>query len=321
MVHLNPSFISRLDQKLEIIKKHRPLSVTIVTKLKEQFAVEMTYNSNAIEGNRLTLKETYMVISEGLTVKGKSLKDHLEAKDHYEAINFLFELIEHDRRHSISEHLIRSLQQLVVRETDKKNAGQYRTGNVLITGSSHSPPEAYELPHLMSEFVDWMKSNKKKYHPVELAALAHHRLVHIHPFVDGNGRTARLLMNLLLMQQGYPLVSILKNDRKKYYDALDKADRGNEAPLMQFIAQAVERSLNLYLKVLLPEKNSGHAAAKRYVRLSEIAKNTPYSTKYLNLLIRTGKLDGHKEGRNWVSTREALESYLNNRQRKRKVGN
>jgi Fic family protein len=317
--HLNTVLAKRLDQKLDIINKHRPIPSTIVSKLKEQFAIEMTYNSNAIEGNRLTLKETYLVISEGLTVKGKSLKDHLEAKDHYEAIHFLFELIEHDQRHTVSEHMIRSLQQMVVRETDAKNAGSYRTGNVMITGSSHTHPEAHEVPHFMKQFVDWLRYNVKNYHPVELAALAHHRLVHIHPFVDGNGRTARLFMNLLLMQQGYPLVTILKNDRKKYYDVLDKADRGKCSALVQFIAQAVERSLNLYLKILCPSNSRKERDAKRYVSLSEIAKNTSFSAKYLNLLIRTGKLEGHKEGRNWVSSKEALESYLAGKQRKRKL--
>jgi hypothetical protein len=320
MGHLSAVFADRLNHKLKIIENHRPISGAMVNKLKEQFAIELTYNSNAIEGNRLTLKETYLVISEGITVKGKSLKDHLEAKDHYEAIHFLFDWIEHDRRHTLSEHLIRSLQQLVVRETDTKNAGAYRTGSLMITGSSHSPPDAQEIPHLMKEFVHWIKSSAKNLHPVELAALAHHRLVHIHPFADGNGRTGRLLMNLLLMQQGYPLVTILKHDRKKYYDVLDKADRGNQGPMIQLIAQAVERSLNLYLKVLQPAKAGKSVEIGRYAPLSEIAKRSPYSTKYLNLLIRTGKLEGHKEGRNWVSSPEALDRYLKSRQRKRKVG-
>lgn len=320
MGYLSAVFAERLNQKLKIIEKHRPISSALVNKLKEQFAIELTYNSNAIEGNRLSLKETYLVISEGITVKGKSLKDHLEAKDHYEAIHFLFELIEHDRRHTVSEHLIRSLQQLVVRETDAKNAGAYRTGSVMITGSSHSPPEVHEISHLMKDFVNWIKLSAKKLDPVELAALAHHRLVHIHPFADGNGRTARLLMNLLLMQRGYPLVTILKNDRKKYYNVLDQADRGNQGPMVQLIAQAVERSLNLYLKVLQPVKTRNSKEIERYVSLSDLAKGSPYSAKYLNLLIRTGRLEGHKEGRNWVSTPEALDRYLKSRQRKRTVG-
>jgi len=305
---------SRLESKLSEIKKLRPLPASSVAKLKEQFAIEMTYNSNAIEGNRLTLKETYLVISEGITIKGKSLKDHLEAKDHYEAIQFLYDLIEHEKRHTLSEHLIRSLQQMIVAESDPKIAGSFRTGSVLITGSSHKPPDAQQVPGLVQMLVKWMNKNHDDLHPVEIAALAHHQLVAIHPFFDGNGRTARLLMNLLLMQKGYPLVAILKNDRKRYYDALEKADKGDAAPLVRFVAQAVERSMNIYLKVLAPKGSR----AQKYAPLSAIASGTPYSEKYLNLLVRQGKLEAHKEGRIWVTTKEALARYVAGRKRRRK---
>lgn len=118
----------------------------------------------------------------------------------------------------------------------------------MITGSAHVPPEAREVPHHMQNFVRWMRTNQGKLHPIELAALAHHRLVFIHPFSDGNGRTARLLMNLLLMQQGYPLVTVLKNDRKKYYDVLEKADRGRVEPLVRLCVQAVERDFKKVVK-------------------------------------------------------------------------
>lgn len=310
MAPLNSKVKARLDKKLAVIQRFRPLPTAVVTKLKEQFAIEMTFNSNAIEGNRLSLKETYLVISQGITVKGKSLKEHLEAKDHYEAIQYLYELIEHKRRQTISEHLIRSLQQIIVAETDPKSAGAYRAGSVMITGSSHVPPEAHNVPQLMRQLVSWLSRQSTSMHPIERAAAAHHRLVHIHPFVDGNGRTARLLMNLLLMQNGYPLAVILKNDRKKYYEALEAADQGDTAKITMLIAQAVERSMNLYLKAL----GSGE---EKYFPLSEIAKKTPYSAKYLNLLVRAGKLEAHKMGRVWVTSPEALDRYLAERERKR----
>lgn len=303
----------RLDEKLAIITRLRPLPPSAVDKLKEQFAIELTYNSNAIEGNKLTLKETYLVISEGLTVRGKSLKDHLEAKDHYEAIHFLYELIEHDKRHTVSEQVIRSLQQLVVSQSDRKVAGSYRTGNVFITGAKHTPPDAQDIPELMHRLVVWVRAHIQTMHPVELAALTHHKVVHIHPFFDGNGRTARLLMNLILLQRGYPLVVILKHDRKKYYDVLEKADNDKIAPLIRFIAQAVERSLNIYLKALVPRQT----AAKRFFPLSTIAKQTPYSEKYLNLLARHGRIEAHKEGRIWLTSLEAVIHYQEARQRKR----
>jgi Fic family protein len=314
MPYLDQKLKKRLETKLAPINKARPLSPAVVAKLREQFNLEMTYNSNAIEGNRLSLKETYFVISQGLTIKGKSLKDHLEAKDHHEAIEYLYDLVEHNKKHTFSSALIRQLQQLVVKETDPKFAGFYRVGNVGITGSSHKPPEAHEVPHLMSELVLWVTANTKKLHPVELAAIVHHKLVHIHPFNDGNGRTARLVMNVLLMRVGYPLAVILKNDRKKYYDTLEQADKGNNKPFVVFVAQAVERSLTLYLKALVPSAGK----RRRYLPLSVISSQTPYSDKYLNLLARGGKIDAHKEGRNWVTTLEAIENYRADRARKRK---
>lgn len=307
------TLLKRLDQKLELIQTHRPLSSNLVQKLKEQFSIEMTYNSNAIEGNRLTLKETYLVINEGITVKGRSFKDHLEAKNHHEAIHYLYDLIEHEKRQTVSEQLIRSLQQLVIKDIEDQEAGQYRKGNVMITGSSHRPHEGYEVPKLMAELVSWVRKNQNKMHPVELAALAHHKLVHIHPFTDGNGRTARLFMNLILMQKGYPMVIILKNDRQKYYRALDKADRGNSADIEKLIAQAVERSMNIYLKVI----KSGTSSYEKLVPLSALTKKSGFSEKYLNLLARSGKLEAHKEGRNWLSSQRALDSYLQTRERKR----
>lgn len=309
MEYINPHTQKRIDEKLAQLQSLRPLPHAAVAKLKEQFAIEMTYNSNAIEGNKLTLKETFLVVNEGLTIKGKPLKDHLEAKDHHEALRYLYELIEHDKKLPISEVLIRNLHKLVVRETDH-SAGSYRSSNVMITGSKHVPQEAYELPRLMRDLIWWIRSAWKKLHPIEMAALSHHRLVYIHPFFDGNGRVARLLMNLLLMREGYPLVVILKNDRKKYYQMLEKADKGNLNPFVQFTAQAVERSLNIYLKNLLKP-------GRRYLPLSEISKQTPYSEKYLNLLARLGRIDAYKEGRNWVTTLEAVNNYIKGRQRQR----
>ncbi len=134
----------------------------------------------------------------------------------------------------------------------------------------------------------------------------------MHLFFDRNGRTARLAMNVLLMQNGYPLVIIFKNDRKKYYDVLEKADKGKLEPLINFIAQAVEKSLTIYLNAI-----DGASGTKKFLSLSELATKTPYSEKYLNLLARYGKIDAHKDGRNWVSSVEAIKEYQKNRQRKR----
>jgi Fic family protein len=183
----------------------------------------------------------------------------------------------------------------------------------MITGTDHKPPEAIEVSGLMSDLIDWMRKIKATLSPIELSALLHHRLVHIHPFFDGNGRTARLAMNVFLLQKGYPLVIILKNDRKKYYRVLARADKGEYEPLVTFIAQAVERSLDIYLKVLTPMNKK----SEKFYSLLDLSAETPYPAKYLNLLARTGKLEAHKEGRDWLSTKEAVVRYIDSRKRKR----
>ncbi|MCP3888123.1 MAG: Fic family protein, partial [Desulfobulbaceae bacterium] len=304
--YLDQTIADRLEEKLSKLNSLRPLPKSAVEKLKGHLRMEMTYNSNAIEGNSLTLRETFLIINEGVTVKGKPLKDHLEAQDHHSALQYLYELVEIDTHNTISEQLIRSFHQLTTLATDKEWAGVYRNANVIITGTSHQPPDALEVPHKMQELIIWLRESQAKIHIVELAALLHHRIVHIHPFFDGNGRTSRLLMNVLLMQQGFPLTIILKNDRKKYYRVLAQADQGNVKPLALFIAQAVERTLDIYLKTLTPVTEN----REEYLPLSALAKHTSYSAKYLNLLIRKGKLAGHKEGRIWLSTINAVNVYI-----------
>lgn len=310
MALLDPRIRKRLDEKLAKLNKLRPLSATQVQKLREQLEIEMTYNSNAIEGNSLTLRETWLVLHEGMTIKGKSLKDHLEAKDHKEALDFLFELVS-DKRCTISAHLIRQLHQLVVQETEKAWAGRYRNGVVIIGGAKHIPPDALDVPRQMASLMQWLKKNERKMHTVELAAILHHKLTAIHPFFDGNGRTARLVMNVILMRKGFPLAIILKNDRKKYYDVLQRADSGDLAPWTLFITQAVERTLDLYLRTFSREKPG------KLVTLAEVSRNTPYSQKYINLLARTGRIFAVKRGRIWYTTKEAIEEYRNGRMRNR----
>jgi len=310
---LSPIIINRLKVKLKKLNSLRPLPVLAVQKLKEQFEVEMTYNSNAIEGNSLTLRETFLVLHEGITIKGKPLKDHLEATNHKDALDFLYEFAEKGKKITISEHLIKNLHHLITQNIEKEWAGRYRNASVRIAGTSHQPPDSLEIPHLMGELVKWFGANQRKLHPVELAALLHHKLVHIHPFFDGNGRTARLAMNVMLLHKGYPLVIILKNDRKRYYRVLQEADKGNDKPLLEFVAKAVERSLEIYLDTLTPSSKK----KEKFISLNEATKLCAYSAKYLNLLAGRGILAAHKEGRNWVTTETAIKEYIANRQRKR----
>ena len=313
MRYLEKKVEVRIKKKLEILNKLRPLPSSSVKKLQEQFRIEMTYNSNGIEGNSLTLKETFLVINEGITIKGKPLKDHLEAKNHYEALEYLSGLVEKSRKQTISEQLIRNLHQVIMQETEKKWAGKYRNSNIIIGGAEHKPPNAISVPYQMAKLIKWWQDYQKKLDVIELAAIIHHKLVYIHPFFDGNGRTARLIMNLILMQGGYPLVAILKNDRKKYYKVLSEADKNNVIPFVRFIAQAVERSLDIYLKTLTPISKK----REKFFTLREASMVCPYSQKYLNLLARQGKLEAHKERRNWLTTKEAIERYVKSRKRRR----
>jgi Fic family protein len=311
---LSPEMLARLDEKLSRLNSFRPLPPALVRKLGEQFELEMTYNSNAIEGNSLTLKETFLVVNEGLTIKGKPLKDHLEAKGHSEALEYLYAVTAKDNRSPLTETVIREFNGIVMRDIDREWAGRYRNSNVIIGGATHTPPEAIAVPGLMAELLDWANGDGRNLHPVERAAVFHHRLVHIHPFFDGNGRTARLGMNVILLQAGFPLVVILKNDRRRYYRLLAEADRGNPAPFAGFIAQALRRSLDISLKVLTPAGK----AREKFITLAELANSSSFSPKYLNLLARAGKLEAHKEGRDWLSSKEALKRYLDGRERKRK---
>ncbi|MFY7994091.1 MAG: Fic family protein [Bacteriovoracaceae bacterium] len=309
---LDARILKRLTSSLAELNRHRPLKASTLKKLREQFTVEMTYHSNAIEGNRLTLKETLLVLREGVTIKGKNLQEHLEAKNHEEAMNFLFEVVDSKKRLTLSHQLIRQLHQLVVKDTEASIAGTYRNTDVQILGSKHRPPPGYQVQEQMTKFFEWMAESKSNYHPVEFAALAHHRFVAIHPFEDGNGRTGRLLMNLLLMRNDYPIAIIQKNDRTKYYNALDDADAGDMLAIVRIVAQAVERTLSIYIKAIVKSSSQSEL-----LLLSELADKTEFSAKHLNLLARKGMLKAQKEGRNWYSSLKAVEDYKKSRLRKR----
>ena len=302
-MYLSPKTILELKNKLNQLNQLRPIPSSILTKIKQQFAIEMTYNSNAIEGNSLTLKETFWVIQEGLTIKEKPLKDHLEAKNHQEALDFLYDLIKKDKKNTLSEHLIKELHQLVVRDSQREIAGKYRNGDVLISGADHKPLSFLDVPSQMQKLINSINTNL---HIIEQAALIHHKFVYIHPFWDGNGRTARLIMNVLILSAGFPLCIILKNDRKRYYRVLALADKGNYTPLCEFVAQAVMRSLNIYLKILKPNKK----VKERFISLKKLSKECSYSETYLRKLATLGKLEAYKEKRNWLSSKQAVENYI-----------
>ena len=239
------SKIDRLKAKLD---QHRPLSKEITKNLHENLVVEQTYNSNAIEGNTLTLQETKVVL-EGITVGGKTLREHFEATNHKEAIFFIEELVQ--KNELLNEHDIKSIQALILKNIDRDGAGKYRDINVLISGAEHRPPQAIEVASKMQEFIHWYKEEHNNLHPIELAARVHIDFVKIHPFADGNGRTSRLLMNLELIKHGYPPVIIKVADRLEYYKALDIAHTTkNYKPFMELTIKLVQESFENYFFLL-----------------------------------------------------------------------
>jgi Fic family protein len=300
----------RLFDKMAVLKKSRPLPTIALQKIKESLSIEWTYNSNSIEGNTLTLRETQMVLQEGVTVKGKSLREHFEAKNHEKAINYLFSIV--DASYEIRAIDILSIHSLVLNMIEEDFAGRIRNGGVRISGANFIPPNANKVSDLLDELIDFVNSNPLQMNAIELATIFHHKFVWIHPFFDGNGRTVRLVMNLLLIRCGFPPAIILSNDRKKYYEALNQANNGNYNKLMLLMCQALERTLNIYLSSL-PDNDYDFQDIANIV--SE--PNSPYSQEYVSLLARQGKIDAHKEGRNWFTTKKAIEDYIENRQRKR----
>ncbi len=220
-------------------------------RIAQALELEYTFESNRIEGNTLTLKETDLVINEGLTISGKSMREHLEAINHKDAILLVKELAQAET--IIAAKDILSIHQLVLRGIENSYAGKYRNVQVMIKGSTHLPPAPYLVEKQMEDFFYWYQDNRKAMHPVLLAAEMHERLVTIHPFIDGNGRTSRLLMNLILLQSGYVIANI-KGDTKSrmaYYTALEEAQtKGKKDTFLKLVANYELAALERYVKVL-----------------------------------------------------------------------
>jgi len=241
------AIFNRIDRKLQELSARRPLTEGEVKRLMDQFLIEFTYNSNAIEGNTLTLQETAMVL-QGITIDQKPLKDHLEAIGHKEAFLYVLDLVQ--QKAELTESIIKNIHSLVL--MDKPNdRGVYRRIPVKIVGAFHEPPQPYLIEPKMYELMQKHAERKKSMHLLECLALFHLEFEGIHPFIDGNGRTGRLILNLELMQNGYPPINIKFSDRKRYYEAFDAYYRDNNAGAMiELITEYVEQRLDEYLEIL-----------------------------------------------------------------------
>jgi Fic family protein len=257
--------ISKIDLMKKEIDVLRPIDKEREDKIFQKFRLDWNYNSCVIEGNSLNYGETVTFLMYGLTAKGKPLKDHLDIKGHNEAIRFLLDLVK--SRREITESDIRSLHEMILVEPYETDAittdglstkklvkiGVYKSSPnhvKTLTGETHHYTTPEETPIKMQELMDWYRKyeSDSDVHPVILAALFHHKFAAIHPFDDGNGRMARLLMNLILMKFNYPPVVIKKSDKNQYYSCLSQADAGNPLPFIEFICENLIHSMEIYIK-------------------------------------------------------------------------
>ena len=296
--HMDPRLTERIKRKKAQFDTYRPLPTDTVHRLNEDLRVFLTYHSNAIEGNSLTLQETQMVIDYGITIHGHPLREYLEASNHAEAYIYVTRLVEKSER--ITRDTILTLHNLVM---DKilESKGRFRTVPVYIRGSNMTPPPADQVERLMREWLAWINGAGLEYDPVIRAGIAHHGFEAVHGFEDGNGRVGRLLLNLMLMQEGYPPALLLNDWRTRYIHGLMTAFTGNYNPLLNLIGQSVEGGLDLYLEAC--------ATVPGYQLLRDLVDDAGYPLEYLSWLARQGRIDAVKRGGRWYSTPQAIAQY------------
>ena len=251
--------IQELLDEIDLLKQRwdncRLLDGIALEKMNEYYSVKYTYDSNRIEGNTLTMQETFLVVKEGLTIGGKTMTEHLEAINHFEAIDFIVDLVKENQ--FLNERVLKQIHYLILKSIDKANAGVYRKLPVFISGSSHIPPQPYLVAKQMEEVFEFYESNKNKVHPVILAAEMHEKIVTVHPFIDGNGRTSRLIMNLVLLMNGFP-IAIIKGDdesRHSYYNALESVRTKNSSvDFYKLVLDASIESITTHIAAVEPPK-------------------------------------------------------------------
>ena len=239
--------LQEIDELKAKIDSFRPLSEDVVKQIQEYYKIGLTYSSNALEGNTLDLAETKVVIEDGLTINGKPMKDHLETLGHASAFNELLELA---KSNTINEENIKNLHKIFYAKIDSDNAGNYRQKPVIVTGADVDFPLPKELNDKMQEFISKLPQLKQDLHAVEYAAMVHALFVNLHPFIDGNGRVARLIMNLVLLQGGYNITIIPPVVRADYIRALQDSNHNNYQPFINFISEMVLEAQKEYLRII-----------------------------------------------------------------------
>src|SRR3990167_2553926 len=305
--------LTTLTAKKQLLDTYIPLPQEIIKNLNEWFRIELTYTSNAIEGNTLTRQETALVVEEGITVEGKSIQEHLEAINHAKAFDFIQKKLIDKNRQDITQQDILDIHHMILHKISDADAGRYRTVAVRLRGSQTILPNPLKVPDLMEEFTQWLNGSNLD-HPAKIAADAHYKLVSIHPFVDGNGRTARLLMNLLLMQLGYPSAIIRKEDRSVYINSLEKAQTKDDlADYYTLIFEAIDRSLDIYLEAVESERAGVKepTSEQRFFITEEVSKLLQVDPETVRRYVRKGDLRAVKLGGKFIRIDKAdLDTFL-----------
>lgn len=308
-----PSHIQkRVAEKKQKLASMGQFTPKRIEEISERMQVDFVYNSNKIEGSTLSRGETELVLR-GITIgkknipeslRGKDLGDILVAQNHSSAIN-LIKKIAFDRTYKISEDDIKKIHGIVLKGVIA-SAGKYRSYDLEVKGAGFIPPPFYDVPKHMKELLNTLNNNPDELRPIELTSQIHYDFSWIHPFEDGNGRMSRLLLNLILVRNGYPFVVIKNVDKPQYLRALREMDvSGNFKPFLIYISRCVEQTLDLYLMSKKPAKKE-----EEFLPLAKLAKNTPYSAEYLSLLARKGRIDAIKEGKTWKSTKKIINTYV-----------
>lgn len=304
----------QLEAKKKRLDNYKPLQNELIKNLEEWFRIELTYTSNAIEGNTLTRAETAMVVEEGLTISGKSLTEHQEAINHAEAFDYIQAFVNKERQ-ELAEQDILDIHSIILNKIDDTNKGKYRNVPVRLKGSETILPNPLKVPELMEEFMKWLQGENSD-HPIKIAIDTHYKLVSIHPFIDGNGRTARLVLNLLLIQAGFPPAIIRKEDRSLYINSLEKGQTKKDlADYYMIMLDAVDRSLDIYLEAIEPDRTivAEPTPQQRFYTTEEVAKLLQVDPETVRRYVRQGNLRAVKLGGKFIRIDKAdLDVFIEN---------
>lgn len=292
--------LKELVRKKLLFDNYKPLPKSVLANLEEWYRIELTYTSNAIEGNTLTRQETALIVEKGITVEGKSLQEHLEAINHAEAFTYIQELAQQRKREELKLQDILDIHRMILKKIDDADAGRLRNTAVRISGSTTILPNPIKVPDLMREFIEWLQTTTD--HPVQVASDAHFKLVTIHPFVDGNGRTARLLMNFILIQAGFPPAIIKKEERNRYLNSLETGQtKGNLDAYNELIYDAVNKSLDIYLETVRPHESlSLSQQNQQFYTTEEVANLLQVDPESVRRYVRSGQLKAVKLGGKFI---------------------